>query len=155
MNDSEKKLYAVIAEVRTCFNQLKTLAEHLHGAAGVNPSMRAVMETLSHAGALSVAELAKRKRVSRQHIQIIMNALAAAKLVTAVENPAHRRSPLFDLSEKGRKTFSAMTRREVMPLKRLAAGLSELALDQTHKTLTELNRQLNAEISKGDSKNGA
>ena len=47
MTPKEMELMALIGQVRTCFNRLKALAEELHEDLGVNPSMRAVMETLA------------------------------------------------------------------------------------------------------------
>jgi DNA-binding MarR family transcriptional regulator len=148
---NEEKLYAVITEVRVCFNRLKTLAEQLHGDIGVNASMRAVMESLSMHGSQSVPDIARRKGVSRQHIQTIMNLLVEAGFAEAFDNPAHLRSPLFDLSAKGRKAFTTVQRRERAPLKRLSVSMPARKLEQMHSLLLELNAQLNREIDQGDS----
>jgi DNA-binding MarR family transcriptional regulator len=88
----------VILQVCRCFNELKSLRERLHKDLGVNSFMRAVMETLAASGPLAVPDNAKGKGISRQHIQIIMNALSAGGFVETLNNPAHKRSPLFDLS---------------------------------------------------------
>jgi DNA-binding MarR family transcriptional regulator len=126
--------------VRTCFNQLKALAERLHEELGVNPSMRAVMEALATGGRQTVPDIAKSRAVSRQHIQTIMNALVANGLVKVFENPAHKRSPLFDLSAKDRATFAAIAQKEKEPLRRLANALSPESLKQAQEVLLRLNR---------------
>jgi len=146
----EKRLIALIREVRTCFNQLKTLAEHLHEDLGVNPSMRAVMESLVAIAPQTVPDIARSKGVSRQHIQTIMNVLLDADLVASADNPAHKRSPLFALTAKGQTIFATMGEREKEPVRRLAASLPLAALDQAEETLQRLNRQLEAEIAKGE-----
>lgn len=147
---NDRELTALIREVRTCFNQLKTLAERLHEDLGVNPSMRAVMESLATAGAQTVPEIARAKGVSRQHIQSVMNGLAQEGLVAARDNPAHKRSPQFELTREGRTVFKTIAGREQAPLSRLASTLSGPALLQARGTLASLNAQLAKEIAKGE-----
>lgn len=149
MTEKEKALYRVFGEVRTCFNRLRSLAEHLHGDLGVNPSMRAVMETLAANGAQTVPDIARQKGVSRQHIQTIMNALGDAGFVELVDNPAHKRSPLFALTAKGEVVFAEIRERETEPLRALAEAMSLGTLDEARTFLAELNRQLQHQIEKG------
>ena len=150
MTPKEKQLYAVFSDVRTCFNHLKTLAEQLHQDLGVNPSMRAVMETLAVNGQHTVPGIAGVKGVSRQHIQTIMNTLLADGLVESLDNPAHKRSPLFDLTVMGREAFARIREREKEPLRRLAAAMAASDLKRAHALLTLINKQLTHEIAKGD-----
>jgi DNA-binding MarR family transcriptional regulator len=151
MTSREKQLYAVFRQVRTCFNQLKTLAEHLHQDLGVNPSMRAVMESLAAKGSQTVPDIAKSKGVSRQHIQNLMNALQMDGFVESFDNPAHKRSLLFDLTSKGSAAFKKIQVREQEPLRRLAASVSAEELLRAEVLLADLNRHLAIEISKGES----
>jgi DNA-binding MarR family transcriptional regulator len=150
MTPKEKQLYAVFSDVRTCFNHLKTLAEQLHQDLGVNPSMRAVMETLAVNGQQTVPDIASVKGVSRQHIQTIMNALLAGGLVESLDNPAHKRSPLFDLTVVGREAFARIREREEEPLRRLASAMTASDLKQAHELLALINKQLTHEIAQGD-----
>lgn len=151
MNDREKVLYAVFREVRTCFNLLKSLAEDLHGDTGVTPAMRAVMETLASSGPQTVPEIARLKGVSRQHIQVIVNALVDAALVETLPNPAHRKSQLVALTEDGARTFEGLARREEAPLAALASELDPELLSLSRATLTRINARLQNEIRKGKS----
>ncbi len=149
MTPKERALYAVFREVRTCFNQMKFLAEQLHQDLGVKPSMRAVMEALSAQSPQTVPDIAKSKRVSRQHIQTIMNSLLTAGLVDYFDNPAHKRSPLFDLTPKGSTVFAEIKKREKEPLQRLAAAIPAQSLRHAQQALSQLNRHLIDEITKG------
>jgi DNA-binding MarR family transcriptional regulator len=151
MRPKERLLLAVFAQVRTCFNQLKALTEQLHEDLGVSPSMRAVMEALAARGQQTVPDIAKGKRVSRQHIQTIMNSLQAEGLVDPFDNPAHRRSPRFDLTSKGRRVFAKIEEREKEPLRRLALASSSESLEEVQDALIVLNQKLASEISKGSS----
>lgn len=155
MTEKEKALYRVFGEVRTCFNRLKSLAEQLHSDLGVNPSMRAVMETLAANGEQTVPDIAKQKGVSRQHIQSIMNSLGGGGFVQLIDNPAHKRSPLFALTAKGEATFTKIRERETEPLRAIAELMSPAALDEAQKLLAELNRQLEQQIEKGNPKDDA
>lgn len=150
MTPEERQLLTLLRQVRTCFNQLRSLAEQLHHDLGVTPSMRAVMEDLAARGQQTVPDIARLKGVSRQHVQTIMNALEAAGLVAASVNPAHKRSPLFNLTDAGSTTFAAIGEREAAPLQRLSAAVEPAALAQAEATLEYLNRKLAEEINRGD-----
>ena len=144
------ELPALVHEVRTCFNQLRALAERLHQDLGVNPSMRAVMESLAATPGQTVPEIARSKGVSRQHIQSVMNGLLDEDLVATRENPAHKRSPQFALTRRGCAIFTTIAGREEAPLERLAAALPGPALRQARSTLATLNAELANEISNGE-----
>jgi len=146
----DSDLPALIREVRTCFNQLKSLADRLHQDLGINPSMRAVMESLADTAGQTVPEIARGKGVSRQHIQSVMNVLLDEGLVAARQNPAHKRSPQFELTRQGRAIFATIAGREQAPLGRLASALPGPALRQAQGTLAALNAELAKEIAKGE-----
>src|SRR4026207_1942234 len=81
-------------------------------AGGVTAAHRGVMESLFRGGPQTVPAMARARPVSRQHIQILVNRLVDLGLVAAVANPAHMRSPLFELTPAGSKRFAEMQRRE-------------------------------------------
>ncbi|KAA3632613.1 MAG: MarR family transcriptional regulator [Proteobacteria bacterium] len=150
MTHQQQSLYALIREIRTSFNYLKALAGALHRGTGVNPSMRAIMECLHDGGLSTVPDIARRKAVSRQHVQNIMNALIESELAEPVDNPAHKRSSLFDLTGEGRATFTRIRQHEREPLRRLAAQIPNESIEQAVRVLKMLNRAIDAEVSRGD-----
>lgn len=93
-------------------HRLVQLAEGLHAGIGVSTPGRAVLEYLHRNGPTSVPEVARARYVSRQHIQTIVDALAEQDLVVGTPNPAHRRSPLFELTDVGRSAMASMHDRE-------------------------------------------
>ena len=148
MSQDAITLTQLIREIRTCFNLLKMLSEELNAGLGINPSMRAVLESLNvHAGR-TVPELARPRGVSRQHIQTVMNALLEQGLVRAEDNPDHKRSVLYLLTPKGAKTFDEVRRREAEPMTKLAAALPEQDLEQARRLIAKLNNQLKSQIKK-------
>ncbi len=61
-----------------------------------------VLHTLVREGPMTVPQIARLRPVARQHIQVLANELEEAGLVTFKENPAHKRSKLVALTNKGR-----------------------------------------------------
>ena len=100
-------------EVRRLFNQLRAAAETIHADHEALPiAQRAILESLHRDGPATVPALARARPVSRQHVQILVNALAGAGLVETRPNPGHRRSPFVALTPAGRRLFTAMRTRE-------------------------------------------
>ena len=141
-----EKMTALTAAVRTVFNRLKALGDDLHGDLEVTAAMRAVMETLAADGAMTVPQIARLKGVTRQHIQLLSDALIAAGLAAVKENPAHRRSSLIALTYKGRRTFAKMRAREVPLVAELADEFDAQELDRAATVLTRLAARLEARL---------
>jgi DNA-binding MarR family transcriptional regulator len=99
-------------EVRLLDHRLVQVADALHGGGGVSTPGRVVLEYLDRHGPTAVPAIARARHVTRQHIQTIVDALAAKGLVEPAPNPAHRTSPLFGLTDSGRRTIRAMRERE-------------------------------------------
>jgi len=70
-----------------------------------------VLRMLTNGGPQTVPDMARSRPVSRQHCQNIVNGLRERGLVRLIDNPRHRRSPLIEITPKGRAYFDAMTER--------------------------------------------
>jgi DNA-binding MarR family transcriptional regulator len=149
MTRQAQDLYLLIRRIRSCFHQLKALGDELHGGIGITVAMRAVMETLAEDGDQTVPQMARLKAVSRQHIQVNVDALAKARLVTLRDNPGHKRSPIVALTSKGRTVFAGMRRREGGVLERMAKAFTADQLQKASDTLTKLKQSIVAERTKG------
>lgn len=138
-----QQLYAVMRQIRTCFNQLRSLGDVLHEDLGITASMRAVLESVAEAGAQTVPQIAHTKSVSRQHIQVNVDELVKASLVTLQDNPAHKRSPCVVITKSGQSAFGEMRRREKDVLERLASEFRGRKhgeeLESTLRVLMQLN----------------
>jgi DNA-binding MarR family transcriptional regulator len=144
-----EKMTALTAAVRAVFNRLKALGDDLHGDLAVTSAMRAVMETLSAEGPMTVPQIARAKGVTRQHIQLLADALAEAGLAAVKENPAHRRSSLIALTEKGKRTFAKMRAREIPVVSELANEFDAQDLDRATAVLTRLAARLETRMMEG------
>ncbi len=150
MSRKAKRFYATIRLLRTCFNRLKSVADEMHRDLGVSASMRAVMEALADEGQKSVPEIARSRGVSRQHIQVNVDALSRKGMVEQRENPRHKRSPLIALTTKGSETFEEIRHREVEVIESLARGISAEMVDAAFTALTVLNEGLAQLETRGD-----
>jgi DNA-binding MarR family transcriptional regulator len=144
------KLYGVIRQIRLGFNQLRALGDALHQDLGITASMRAVMESLAEDGEQTVPQIARRKSVSRQHIQVNVDALLKVSIVVLRHNPAHRRSPVIAMTKRGQSAFKEMRRREKGILNCLAKEFAVNELEQALKVLARLNDTLMRTREKGD-----
>ncbi|RMF19175.1 MAG: MarR family transcriptional regulator [Candidatus Dadabacteria bacterium] len=127
---SDTPLGELINQVRLLFHQAVSTGNQLHRDAGISMSMRAVLEQLAQYGATSVPDMARRRNVTRQHIQQIVNDLLEAGLVTQTLNPAHKRSHLIAMTPDGERLFENMRERERAFYTSLATELDGIDLTQ-------------------------
>lgn len=148
MTRHERQVEQMTRLVRRCFQRLRAAGEALHGDLGVNASLRAVMESLYENGDQTVPQIARAKSVSRQHIQVIVDALVSLRHVAVLANPAHKRSPLIALTARGRGTFEQMRRREADLLSALAADIDAGDADAALRALAALADALDSRIKR-------
>ena len=103
---------ALFNEVRLLYQSLVQVTDELHAGSNISLGMRAVLEYLKRNGDTTVPQIARARRVTRQRIQTLVNALLAEDLVESTSNPASKRSPLIALTAAGAKTILEMRRLE-------------------------------------------
>jgi len=123
-------------ETRLLFHTLKSWAETLHGNPELTIGMRAVLELLLLGGSATVPDMARARRVSRQHIQQQVDALLQGGFVDRGVNPAHKRSPIISLSDKGRAQIQNMRADELDALRRIQVGVSDEAMQEAAQVLS-------------------
>ena len=94
-------MVSLIDETRLLFHHLRRTAESLHRQGEITAGRRGVLESLHREGPRTVPQLARARPVSRQHIQKLVDPLAAEGLVELVDNPRHKRSKLVRLTAAG------------------------------------------------------
>jgi len=114
----------LLNEVRLLWHRLVQAGEKLHAGAPVTLGMRAVLEFLAREGATTVPDIARSRRVTRQHIQALVNGLLQKRLVELRDNPAHKRSSLVGLTPAGAETIRRMKRKEARWLATREFGVS-------------------------------
>jgi DNA-binding MarR family transcriptional regulator len=93
----EKPLEELIDEVRLLWNTLVQRGERLHAGESITMGQRAVLEFLLRNGPTTVPNVARSRRVSRQHIQALVDPLLERGLVQPLST-RHKRSVLLRLS---------------------------------------------------------
>lgn len=129
------ELYEIIRLIRPVHRRLARAVEAKLNGTGVTVGMRAVMEVLSEAGPLSVPDTARTLFLARQQIQLLMNALEEGDFVARQPNPAHKRSPLFSLSERGRSVFAEIRALENEEIEMICELFSEQDLKSSQQVL--------------------
>jgi len=140
----EQELLNLANEVRLLFHQLVQSGDTLHEAESITMGMRGVLEYVRDNGATTVPDIARNRGVSRQHIQVLVNGLVAQGAVELVDNPAHKRSSLVDLTREGKQTIQRMKRREQRFFSENPPALSAGELRRARKTLQTFRTALSS-----------
>jgi DNA-binding MarR family transcriptional regulator len=136
------ELVGLIDEVRKTHNTLVAVGDDLHAGTGISTRLRAVLEYVSHHGPTTVPEIARARRVTRQHIQTAVNELLALSLMAYEPNPQHRRSHLVALTGAGARTIDEMQLAEQTALGPLLADLDPNHIAVATETLRSLRAAL-------------
>lgn len=75
---------------------------------GLNRTEGKILSLLQEKGARTVPQMARFLGVTRQNVQVAVNALLGKNLLLAAKNPDHKTSALFALTERGQMTARAM-----------------------------------------------
>ena len=143
--DAHTDAYKVTWLVRRLFRAMGETADAYLQDSGLSSADRAVLEFLYPEEQLTVPGIARRYQVSRQHVQVTANRLLEQGLVRSVDNPRHKRSPLFRLSALGREAFAEIRRNEAALLETVFADIELADVATTRRTLEALLNRFNSE----------
>jgi DNA-binding MarR family transcriptional regulator len=144
-NKTANENYQVVWLVRRLFRALAQKASENLGQYQLSVADRAVMEFLYPQEQLSVPEIASRYQVSRQHVQVTVNALRKNGLLESRPNPRHKRSVLMKLSKKGGELFAEILAKDKETVERLFSAVPIEDRKTTHRSLETLLRELSRE----------
>lgn len=136
----QTRRYEVIWLIRRLFRALAQLADGYLKAHGLSVAHRAVLEFLYPDEALSVPEIASRYQVTRQHVQVTVNALLRDGFLQTRPNPRHKRSPLIALTRIGRDMFERIRKIESDLVDELFADVPDEDVETTRRTLEAIYR---------------
>ena len=135
----------LLNEVRRTYHLAVRVGGRLHRGEPLTLGMRAVLEHLQEGGPASVPALARQRFVTRQHIQLLVNALVERGLAELQPNPAHRRSPLVALTPQGQRCIARIRSRESRIFASLDRRLGSAATAQATRTLRRLQEAMGGE----------
>jgi DNA-binding MarR family transcriptional regulator len=137
-----RALEALLDEARSLFYQLRAAAEEIQEDLDISVGQRAILSWIGENGPATVPEIARARKVSRQHIQSVVNRFAARGLVSSEDNPAHRRSSIVQLTGQGRVLVEELDRREVRIWRALDLEVKRRDMDDAAGVLSRLRRLL-------------
>ncbi|MEM7436410.1 MAG: MarR family transcriptional regulator [Myxococcota bacterium] len=139
---------SVLMEATELSAVLKNWVEKALGPGDLSGGDRWVLERLVGHGKATVPSIARERRVSRQHVQQIVDSLAARGLVERLPNPAHRRSPLVAASSRGRALAEGLQADLRRALETIRAGTSDEAERDASEVLRRWRMALLADLER-------
>lgn len=140
-------LAAFLTEIRTLAAHLKYARQPFENQEDWPSGARSVLLILGRSGAQTVPEIARERNTSRQNIQIVVNRLKRAGLADLEINPAHKRSALVRLTERGKVLLSHLEEAEASFNESMLAELSPEELAATTKCLRKVRQLLAGDVN--------
>jgi DNA-binding MarR family transcriptional regulator len=142
----ESDVLATINEVPKAFFRLTAIAETVFADLGVSAAERGIMRDLFIEGEATAPEIARRKPVTRQSIQPVLDGLVAKGLAGTVENPRHKRSKLYSLTPSGIAQCVELQKRELRVIRDMMAGLDAADFAAAAAALKAMNARLDEQM---------
>ncbi|MFI2200113.1 MarR family winged helix-turn-helix transcriptional regulator [Streptomyces sp. NPDC020192] len=119
-----ERLTEVFDLVGPLYRRVHRKVEEAAPIEGLSVGVRAVLDLLRTQGSMTVPQMGRAQALSRQFVQRMVNDAARLGLVESVTNPAHRRSSLIRLTDRGRDAIGAVRAREHALLRRVGGDLT-------------------------------
>ncbi len=123
-SDAGQALAELAWTVFDVYFRLKEPADQLTAPHGQSPPRYALLRDLALRGPATVAQIARARATVRQAVQRLGDALTADGLTQYVENPAHQRSRLLRLTNRGWAVIQTIAEDEAVGFDALARGFS-------------------------------
>ena len=124
MSADAEQLYRVVRYVRPLHLVAARAVTHALAGEHITMGIRAVLEVLSDGGPQPVPAIGRALSMPRQVVQRLCDQALELGLVAGAPNPAHRRSRLITLTERGRVAFDQLHAAELRNLGEIAADLA-------------------------------
>jgi DNA-binding MarR family transcriptional regulator len=125
----------LLEETRLLARALRAWRSATEADGPIRGAMRGVLEHLQTSGPSAVPAIARAERVSRQTIQVQVDALLELGMVRRNPNPAHSRSSLIALTDSGHAWVEDTRARERNALACLQVGVSDTAVRDATRVL--------------------
>ena len=143
----ERDVLATINEIPKAFFRLSAIAESLFADLGVGPAERGILRDLFIEGEATAPDMARRKPVTRQSIQPVLDGLVAKGFVRTVDNPRHKRSKLYSLTQAGVTRCVELQTRELAVIREMIGDIGEKDFAAAAAALRAMNSRLDEKIS--------
>jgi DNA-binding MarR family transcriptional regulator len=119
-----EQLYQVLRYVRPLHIVAARAVTQALAGERITMGIRAVLEVLSDGGPQPVPAIGRALSMPRQVVQRLCDQAIELGLVTSAPNPAHRRSRLITLTDRGSAAFDGLHAAELRNLGEIADGLA-------------------------------
>ena len=144
--DPELPANPLVETVKSLFAETNALAQQLRKETDhsdpVRLGGRGILKVLGNDGPLTVPEIARVRGTSRQNIQTLVNRLEGEGCVDLAGNPAHRKSALVRITDRGRTLLESIKQEEAKSLELLLPHLSEAELASAVTSLRRVRHAL-------------
>jgi len=141
--DTTDHVEALLWETRRLFRELSAAADGALEPLGLTASDRALLEFLAReSGPISLAELARKRAVSRQHIHQSLARLPNPRWIAKSPDPHDARSVVLQLTGEGRSIWKEIRAIDRTVLRRITQRVSTGKLQQATRTLQEIRKVL-------------
>jgi DNA-binding MarR family transcriptional regulator len=137
----EASLIDLLTEIIPASRRVIILGSRL-GTRSARGGYWALLRPLIETGPHTVPQLARRRNVSRQNIQVVISELLDRGDVELIENPAHKRSKLVRVTPQGRAAFKKTTERLVKWAGETAPAFKQSDLETATRVLRRLSELL-------------
>lgn len=135
-------LEALALEILGAFFDLRGIGQELGLVTEWGAGNWGLLRILKEDGSKTVPEVARMRSVSRQYIQKLANELIDEGLIEMVENPAHKRSKLMQLTPSGEQKLEELSQQYRRFLANLEHHFCKEELALAVKTIAKFRRQL-------------
>jgi len=143
----ESDVLAAINEVPKAFFRLTAVAETIFEGLDITAPERGVMRDLFLEGEATAPDLARRKPVTRQSIQPVLDSLVSKGLVRSTDNPKHKRSKLFSLTTGGVERCVELQTRELAVIREMLNEIGTADFAAAAQALRMMNERLEVRIN--------
>jgi DNA-binding MarR family transcriptional regulator len=138
-----KDIEGLVWETRRLFRALATVADEALKPLGITASDRALIEFLAkEPAAITLAELARKRAVSRQHIHQSLNRLRNPDWIERSADPRDARSVTLRLTAEGQSLWRQIREIDQRLLKRIARRADLANVTRATKTLRAIRKLL-------------
>jgi DNA-binding MarR family transcriptional regulator len=139
---SSEAMQDLMVEVIALFFLLRAVGKQMGAVTAADGGYWGMLRSLKLEGPQTVPQIARSRPVSRQHIQKLANEMVADGVIEWVENPAHRRSKLLQLTPQGEAVFAELS----VQIAQMAAEFAEDVKAEDLQVSVQMLRQLKEKL---------
>jgi DNA-binding MarR family transcriptional regulator len=137
----------LMSEAIATFFLLRAAGKRIGAVTAADGGYWGMLRSLKLEGPQTVPQIARSRPVSRQHIQKLANEMIADGVIELVNNPAHQRSKLLRLTQKGEATFQEIQAKIAQEAGLLAQDMDVAELEISVRVLRQLKEKLKQNLS--------